>query len=100
VAHRAGPAARQLREDLDAELGEALLGGLAAAVPSASRAAAGAFWHTVRTTLLASRAPLLPALSDHLAYALLAPAIGAGAAIEALGGAGEVGDGGSRARQG
>ena len=85
VAHRAGPAARRGAEELDAALGTVLTsrageGGLPA------EAAAGAFWHTVRSALLEGRAPVLPACSDHVAYTLLAPAIGSNAAIAALGG--------------
>lgn len=83
VAHRAGPVAAERRRELDRQLGAALATrGAAGAVPPA--AAVGALWHLVRTAALAGRLRVLPALSDHLAYALLAPALGAGPAIEAL----------------
>jgi AcrR family transcriptional regulator len=87
VAHRAGPAAREQQAELDRSLGAALLG---AAPPGAlpAEAATGALWHLVRGTVLEQRMRLLPALSDHLAYVLLAPAIGAEEAIAALRGAG------------
>jgi AcrR family transcriptional regulator len=84
VAHRTADPAGGVAAAVGPQLGEALLGG-ACEAPTPS-AAAGAFWHVVRTTLLASCAPLLPALSDHLAYALLAPVIGSGRAVEALSG--------------
>jgi TetR/AcrR family transcriptional regulator len=45
-------------------------------------AVAGAIWHTVRCQVSAGRIQLLAALSDHLAYVVLAPYIGAQAAVE------------------
>jgi len=45
-------------------------------------AVAGAIWHTVRCQVAGGRVELLPALSDHLAYVVLAPYIGAQAAVE------------------
>jgi AcrR family transcriptional regulator len=45
-------------------------------------AVAGAIWHVVRCQVAAGRIQLLAALSDHLAYVVLAPFIGAEAAIE------------------
>ncbi|HEV3036058.1 MAG TPA: TetR/AcrR family transcriptional regulator [Solirubrobacteraceae bacterium] len=45
-------------------------------------AVAGAIWHTVRCQVAGGRIELLAALSDHLAYVVLAPFIGADAAIE------------------
>ena len=86
LAHRAGPVAQARRTELDRLLGAALeIEGAQGRVPAA--AATGALWHLVRQALLSGRARVLPALSDHLAYALLAPALGAEPAIEALGGA-------------
>jgi AcrR family transcriptional regulator len=43
---------------------------------------AGALWHTVRCQVVAGRVQLLGALSDYLSYIVLAPFIGADAAIE------------------
>jgi AcrR family transcriptional regulator len=45
-------------------------------------AVAGAIWHTIRCQVASGRVELLPALSDHLAYVVLAPFIGADAAVE------------------
>jgi len=45
-------------------------------------AVAGAIWHTVRCQVAGGRIELLAALSDHLAYVVLAPFIGAEAAVE------------------
>jgi AcrR family transcriptional regulator len=47
-----------------------------------SDAVAGAIWHTIRCQASAGRIQLLAALSDHLAYVVLAPFIGAHAAVE------------------
>ncbi len=47
-------------------------------------AVAGAIWHTICCQVAAGRIPLLAALSDQLAYLVLAPHIGAGAAAELL----------------
>jgi TetR/AcrR family transcriptional regulator len=44
-------------------------------------AVAGAIWHTIRCQVVSGRIPLLAALSDHLAYVVLAPFIGAEAAL-------------------
>jgi AcrR family transcriptional regulator len=49
-----------------------------------TEAIAGAIWHTIRCQVLSGRIPLLAALSDHLAYVVLAPFIGAGAALETV----------------
>jgi len=45
-------------------------------------AVAGAIWHTIRCHVASGRIQLLAALSDHLAYVVLAPFIGADAAVE------------------
>jgi AcrR family transcriptional regulator len=45
-------------------------------------AVAGAIWHTIRCQVTGGRIQLLAALSDHLAYVVLAPFIGADAAVE------------------
>jgi len=44
-------------------------------------AVAGAIWHTIRCQVVSGRIPLLAALSDHLAYVVLAPFIGTEAAL-------------------
>ena len=85
VAHRAGPTARARGVELDRALGSALTHG-GPTSPRAGPAATGALWHMVRQALIEDRVRLLPACSDHLAYAVLAPAIGAEAALDALGG--------------
>jgi AcrR family transcriptional regulator len=50
----------------------------------ATTAAAGALWHVISCQVAASRIQLLPALSDHLAYVVLAPLSGAEAAAATL----------------
>jgi TetR/AcrR family transcriptional regulator len=45
-------------------------------------AVAGAIWHTIRCQVAAGRTQLLAALSEHLAYVVLAPFIGAEDAVE------------------
>jgi AcrR family transcriptional regulator len=45
-------------------------------------AVAGAIWHTIRCQASAGRIQLLAAISDHLSYVVLAPFIGAQAAVE------------------
>jgi AcrR family transcriptional regulator len=47
-----------------------------------TEAVAGAIWHTIRCQVAGERIELLAALSDHLAYVVLAPFIGAAAAAE------------------
>ncbi len=49
-----------------------------------TEAVAGAIWHTLRCQVTSGRIELLAALSDHLAYVVLAPFIGADAAVEVL----------------
>jgi len=49
-----------------------------------AEAVAGAIWHTIRCQVAAGRIQLLAALSDHLAYVVLAPFIGADAAVEVV----------------
>jgi AcrR family transcriptional regulator len=44
----------------------------------------GAIWHTVRCQVASGRTQLLPAMSDYLAYVVLAPFIGAEAAVEVV----------------
>jgi AcrR family transcriptional regulator len=45
---------------------------------------AGAIWHTIRCQVTSRQIHLLPALSDYLAYIVLAPFIGADAAAEVV----------------
>ncbi len=56
--------------------------------PSANKLAvdgvAGAIWHTIRCQVTGGQIHLLPALSDYLAYIVLAPFIGADAAAEVV----------------
>ncbi len=47
-----------------------------------TEAIAGAIWHTLRCQVTSGRIELLAALPDHLAYVVLAPFIGADAAVE------------------
>ena len=47
-----------------------------------TEAVAGAIWHTIRCQVTGGRIELLAALSDHLAYVVLAPFVGADAAVE------------------
>ncbi|HWX52796.1 MAG TPA: hypothetical protein VNY34_05865, partial [Solirubrobacteraceae bacterium] len=44
----------------------------------------GAIWHTVRCQVASGRIHLLPALSDYLAYIVLAPFLGADTAVEVV----------------
>ncbi len=52
--------------------------------PLAGEAAAHALWHTVRCLLASRRVQLLPALTDHLSFLVLAPALGAKPALALL----------------
>jgi AcrR family transcriptional regulator len=47
---------------------------------------AGALWHTIRCQVAGGRVPLLAALGDYLSYIVLAPYIGADAAIHTVAG--------------
>lgn len=47
-----------------------------------TEAVAGAIWHTIRCQVAGGRIELLAAVSDHLSYVVLAPFIGAEAAVE------------------
>jgi AcrR family transcriptional regulator len=72
------------------ELAERLGVRLTAGAPSGATAAivpaaiAGAVWHTVRQQVANRRVQLLPALTDHLSFAVLAPFLGAEAALREL----------------
>lgn len=86
VAHRAGERARRRNDELELALGAALRRGGPAAAPAAP-AIAGAVLGVVRRMLLNGLADRLPGFSDHIAYVVLAPALGAAEAIEVVGGA-------------
>jgi hypothetical protein len=45
---------------------------------------AGAIWHTVRCQVVGEQIQRLPALTDYVAYIVLTPFIGSGAAAEAV----------------
>ncbi|HTU77822.1 MAG TPA: TetR/AcrR family transcriptional regulator [Solirubrobacteraceae bacterium] len=82
----AGPAARERIDDLAHSIATLLIEGAPAQARSrlTAEAVAGAIWHTVRCQVGAGRIPLLVALSDYLAYVVLAPHLGADAAAEIL----------------
>ena len=52
--------------------------------PLSTEAIAGAIWHTIRCQVVAGRPQLLAALSEHLAYVVLTPYLGAEKAAELL----------------
>jgi AcrR family transcriptional regulator len=77
-----------LERDCDLAHGIATLLTEGAPEPSANKLAvdgvAGAIWHTIRCQVTGGQIHLLPALSDYLAYIVLAPFIGADAAAEVV----------------
>jgi len=79
----AGPDAVQRNVELSRSIATLLTEGAPAHADCAliTDALAGAIWHTVRCQVVSGRIPLLAALSDHLAYVVLAPFIGAEAAL-------------------
>jgi AcrR family transcriptional regulator len=85
-ALRAGPSA--VRRNV--ELASALATMLAEGAPGEPlgrltvEGVGGAIWHTVRCQVASGRIQLLPALSDYLSYVVLAPFIGAEAAVEVV----------------
>jgi AcrR family transcriptional regulator len=85
-AFAAGPEAVQRNLELANALATLLVAG--APGEGASRltveAVGGAIWHTVRCQVASGRVQLLPALSDYLSYVVLAPFIGADAAVEVV----------------
>jgi AcrR family transcriptional regulator len=85
-AYFAGAAAVERVEDLALGIATLLTEGAPSAPPGrlTVEAVAGAIWHTIRCQVAAGRVPLLAALSDHLAYIVLAPYLGADAACELL----------------
>jgi AcrR family transcriptional regulator len=72
------------------ELAERLAGDLTAGAPGGATAAvapaaiAGALWYTVRRQVVDRRVQLLPALTDHLSFTVLAPFLGPDAALRVL----------------
>jgi hypothetical protein len=87
VVHRAGDPLQRRERELALTLGASLAAGAPGCGPPAEMVA-GALWHMVRQALLEDRTQILPALSDHLAYVVLASALGADRAIAALCGTG------------
>jgi AcrR family transcriptional regulator len=77
-----------LERDCDLAHGIATLLTEGAPEPSTNKLAvdgvAGAIWHTIRCQVTSGQIHLLPALSDYLAYIVLAPFIGADAAAEVV----------------
>jgi AcrR family transcriptional regulator len=80
----AGPEAVRRNEDLARSLAALLTDGAPGEPPGrlTVEGVGGAIWHTVRCQVASGRIQLLPALSDYLAYVVLAPFIGAEAAVE------------------
>ncbi|HEX4186616.1 MAG TPA: helix-turn-helix domain-containing protein [Solirubrobacteraceae bacterium] len=87
-AFAAGPEAVRRNERLAMSLATLLTDGAPGEPPGALTVAGvgGAIWNTVRCQLAAGRLQMLPALSDYLAYVVLAPFIGAEAAVEVVSG--------------
>jgi AcrR family transcriptional regulator len=85
-AYNAGERAFRRNLDLAEKVGSRLTAG-APSQPLGSLsgdAVAGALWHMVRYQVTDGRTQALPALSDHLSFVVLAPFIGADAAVEML----------------
>jgi AcrR family transcriptional regulator len=82
-AFAAGPAAVERGRELTRALARTLTAGAPAAAGTPTvEAIAGAIWHTIGCLGASGRIRLLPLLSDHLAYVVLAPYLGADAAGE------------------
>jgi AcrR family transcriptional regulator len=80
-AHISGEISRARSAELSAALAALLTRGAPEAAGAAGEAIAGAFWHTVRWQVANRRIEMLAALSDHLAFVVLAPLIGADRAV-------------------
>jgi AcrR family transcriptional regulator len=80
----AGPEALDRTVELSHSIATLLTEGAPVEAPGSltADAVAGAIWHTIRCQVLGERLQLLAALSDHLSYIVLAPFIGADAAIK------------------
>jgi AcrR family transcriptional regulator len=85
-AFAAGPSAVQRNLDLARALARVLTDGAPGEPPGrlTVEGVGGAIWHTVRCQVASGRPQLLPALSDYLSYVVLAPFIGAEAAVEVV----------------
>lgn len=85
-AFAAGPEAVRRNEQLSRSLATLLTDGAPGEPPGVLTVAGvgGAIWNTVRCQLASGRLQMLPALSDYLAYVVLAPFIGADAAVEVV----------------
>lgn len=85
-AYNAGPRPFERNMELAARIGKLLSRGAPAPAAGglADDAVAGALWHMIRCQVTDGRIQLLPALSEHLSFVVLAPFIGADAAAEML----------------
>ncbi|HEV7584631.1 MAG TPA: TetR/AcrR family transcriptional regulator [Solirubrobacteraceae bacterium] len=82
----AGPEAVRRNVELGRALARLLTDGAPGEPPGALtvEGVGGAIWHMVRCQVASGRVQLLPALSDYLSYVVLAPFIGAEAAVEVV----------------
>jgi AcrR family transcriptional regulator len=85
-AFAAGPEAVRRNDQLARSLATLLTDGAPGEPPGrlTVEGVGGAIWHTVRCQLASGRLQMLPVLSDYLAYVVLAPFIGAEAAVEVV----------------
>lgn len=85
-AFAAGPAAVRRNLALSRALAALLTDGAPGEPPGSLtvEGVGGAIWHMVRCQVASGRVQLLPALSDYLSYVVLAPFVGAEAAVEVL----------------
>jgi AcrR family transcriptional regulator len=85
-AFAAGPSAVRRNLELASALATLLTDGAPGEPPGrlTVEGVGGAIWHTVRCQVASGRVQLLPALSDYLSYVVLAPFIGAEAAVEVV----------------
>jgi AcrR family transcriptional regulator len=85
-AFAAGPGAARRNLELAKALATMLTEGAPGEPPGrlTVEGVGGAIWHTVRCQVASGRLQLLPALSDYLSYIVLAPFIGAEAAVEVV----------------
>jgi AcrR family transcriptional regulator len=85
-AFAAGPEAVRRNQALARALATLLTDGAPGKPPGALTVdgVGGAIWHMVRCQVASGRVQLLPALSDYLSYVVLAPFIGAEAAVEVV----------------
>jgi AcrR family transcriptional regulator len=85
-AFAAGPAAVQRNVELAKALAALITQGAPGTPPGrlTVEGVGGAIWNTVRCQVASGRVQLLPAFSDFLSYVVLAPFIGADAAVEVV----------------